>query len=145
MGLFTPHKKRPNQFRYKPRYFDPEKEAREQRRRELCGQSNETDEMEYTPGLYLRTQRDARNDGAPRRQKIGASRSLVVTIGVMAVVVIGALALYQRLLKMPKNRPVTQFEQAEREVRDFDPTVPIEVVPNDGADSVMLKLPNEEE
>ena len=33
MGLFTPVKKHPNRFNYIPRYYDPVKEAREQRRK----------------------------------------------------------------------------------------------------------------
>ena len=41
MGLFTPVKKHPNRFNYTPRYYDPVKEAREQRRRELRGERGE--------------------------------------------------------------------------------------------------------
>ena len=59
MGLFTPVKKHANKFRYIPRYYDPEKERREQRRKELCGVSSD-DDGEYTPGKYIRTQREAR-------------------------------------------------------------------------------------
>ena len=60
MGLFTPVKKHANKFRYIPRYYDPEKERREQRRRELHGTSSELDGQEYQPGQYIRTQREAR-------------------------------------------------------------------------------------
>ena len=35
---FTPFKKHANKFNYIPRYYDPEKEAREQRRAELRGE-----------------------------------------------------------------------------------------------------------
>ena len=59
MGLFTPVKKHANKFRYIPRYYDPEKERRNQRRKELYGISSE-DDGEYTPGKYIRTQREAR-------------------------------------------------------------------------------------
>lgn len=34
-GIFG---RKPRQFDYKPRYFDPEKEARQERRRELLGE-----------------------------------------------------------------------------------------------------------
>ena len=37
---FTPFKRHPNKFNYIPRYYDPEKEAREQRRAELRGQGD---------------------------------------------------------------------------------------------------------
>ena len=49
MGWFKPFKK-PNGFKYTPRFYDPVKEAREQRRRELRGESVETDNCEYRPG-----------------------------------------------------------------------------------------------
>ena len=38
---FTPFKKHANKFNYIPRYYDPEKEAREQRRAELRGERAE--------------------------------------------------------------------------------------------------------
>ena len=38
---FTPFKRHPNKFNYIPRYYDPEKEAREQRRAELRGERAE--------------------------------------------------------------------------------------------------------
>ena len=34
---FTPFKKHANRFQYTPRYYDPQKEAREQRRAVLSG------------------------------------------------------------------------------------------------------------
>ena len=57
---FSPFKKHANKFNYIPRYYDPEKEAREQRRAELRGERAEDAGREYTPGQYIRTQRDAR-------------------------------------------------------------------------------------
>ena len=38
---FTPFKRHANKFNYIPRYYDPEKEAREQRRAELRGERAE--------------------------------------------------------------------------------------------------------
>ena len=64
---FTPFKKHANKFNYIPRYYDPEKEAREQRRAELRGERAEDAGIVSTsPGQYIRTQRDAR---AARRSK----------------------------------------------------------------------------
>ena len=63
---FTPFKRHANKFNYIPRYYDPEKEAREQRRAELRGERAEDGDHEYRPGQYIRTQRDAR---AARRSK----------------------------------------------------------------------------
>ena len=53
---FTPFKKHANKFNYIPRYYDPEKEAREQRRAELRGERAEDAGGEYRPGQYIRTQ-----------------------------------------------------------------------------------------
>ena len=58
---FTPFKRHPNKFNYIPRYYDPEKEAREQRRAELRGERAEDADREYQPGQYIRTQREARD------------------------------------------------------------------------------------
>ena len=46
---FSPFKKHANKFNYIPRYYDPEKEAREQRRAELRGERAEDAGREYTP------------------------------------------------------------------------------------------------
>ncbi len=93
---FTPFKKHANKFNYIPRYYDPEKEAREQRRAELRGERNEDAGSEYRPGQYLRTQRAAR---AARRAHSGeASRTRVwkLIAGAVAVLLF-FLLLYPRL------------------------------------------------
>ena len=46
---FTPFKRHPNKFNYIPRYYDPEKEAREQRRAELRGERAEDADRESAP------------------------------------------------------------------------------------------------
>lgn len=51
MALF--YKAKPRQFNYNPRYYDPEKERREQRREELLGKRIE--EGEYQPGDIIRS------------------------------------------------------------------------------------------
>ena len=57
---FTPFKRHPNKFNYIPRYYDPEKEAREQRRAELRGERAEdsTSAPSAKPGMRgVRTRR----------------------------------------------------------------------------------------
>ena len=71
---FTPFKRHPNKFNYIPRYYDPEKEAREQRRAELRGERAEDADREYQPGQYIRTQREARD----ARTMICSSFNLIV-------------------------------------------------------------------
>ena len=51
---FTPFKKHANKFNYIPRYYDPEKEAREQRRAELRGER-----AEDAGGEYVYTKNDS--------------------------------------------------------------------------------------
>lgn len=46
--------RKPKAFDYKPRYYDPEKERRDQRRRELCGPDAQAPQQEYKPGMYVR-------------------------------------------------------------------------------------------
>ena len=48
MGFFSPHKRHANKFNYTPRYYDPAKEEREQRRAELRGERLD-DSGEYKP------------------------------------------------------------------------------------------------
>ena len=130
---FTPFKKHANKFNYIPRYYDPEKEAREQRRAELFGhRSDEADTGEYRPGQYIRTQRDARN--SRRSGRTGGSRLKIwIYLGVAFVVLLFIQLLYPRLtaLMTGMNRPATLQEQLQAEYGDFDPTAPITIVPND--------------
>ncbi len=135
MGFFSPHKRKPNEFRYTPRYFDPVKEARNARRRELSGQDAESDAVEYKPGQYIRTKRDARI--AKRASGSSARRS-----GSSAIIVVALLGLVV-LLYMVYPRIVEAFSTANRntastldarqqaEIEAFNPYAPITVVPND--------------
>ena len=50
MSIFRPHKTKPRQFNYIPRYYDPVKEERNLRRKQLHGTSSESDNEEYDPG-----------------------------------------------------------------------------------------------
>ena len=93
MSIFRPHKSKPRQFNYIPRFYDPVKEQREQRRRELHGTSSSDDEVPYTPGRYIRTQREARE--VAREESSGSimARMRMLILGVVLVVVAMMLLL----------------------------------------------------
>ena len=89
MSFFRPHKSKPRQFNYIPRHYDPVKEERDRRRRELHGTSTADDE-EYTPGKYIRTQRDARD--ASRGERTGYEG--LGRIAAIAVAMVLAMLLF---------------------------------------------------
>lgn len=61
--------KKPRQFEYKPRFYNPEKEAREERKKELLGiDPEEEKDGEYKPGQYIRKQRLYRSTQPPKRK-----------------------------------------------------------------------------
>lgn len=96
---FTPFKKRANKFNYVPRYYDPEKEAREQRRAELRGERAEDAAQEYRPGQYIRTQREARAAHRAARDDRGRMRVWVMIAAVVFVLLFVYL-LYPRLASL---------------------------------------------
>lgn len=129
MGWFTPHKKRANEFNYIPRYFDPQKEARELRRAELTGRRLDDNE-EYVPGKYIRTQREAHEARRGKEREKGRGNVLkLVAVVVFILFVVGVL--YPRLVYLlseaRRKSPVT----VESYYGDFDPSAPITIVPND--------------
>lgn len=129
---FTPFKKRANKFNYIPRYYDPEKERREQRRAELRGERAEDAAKEYRPGQLIRTQREAR--AARREREVGKSRNRVWVMAVGAVLVLlFVYLLYPRLanyfLSMTDHPGAPARTEAVE--GEFDPYAPIVVVPND--------------
>lgn len=90
MSIFRPHKTKPRQFNYIPRYYDPVKEERNLRRKQLHGTSSESDGEEYVPGKYVRTQREAREVSRGERSDEGMSKirglvvvTIVIALGVM--------------------------------------------------------------
>ena len=89
MSFFRPHKTKPRQFNYIPRHYDPVKEERDRRRRELHGTSTQDDE-EYTPGKYIRTQREARD--ASRGERTGYEG--LGRIAVIAVAMVFAMLIF---------------------------------------------------
>lgn len=127
---FTPFKRHANKFNYIPRYYDPEKEAREQRRAELRGERAEDGEREYKPGQFIRTQREAR--AARRANEDDRGRMRVMKMAAAAVLVLLFIyLLYPKLADVflrAQTAPAAPQEQVEEE---FNPYAPIRVVPND--------------
>lgn len=132
MGLFSPPKRRPNQFNYIPRYYDPEKERREARRRELRGESS-NDDTPYTPGKYIRTVREARAERkAQQKQSNGTPRAILVFGIAIAVIVIYMLVpRIVNIITMAGKQANPEVRQAELESETFNPYTPITIVPND--------------
>lgn len=132
MGLFSPPKRRPNQFNYIPRYYDPEKERREARRRELRGESS-SDDTPYTPGKYIRTVREARAERkSQQKQSNGTPRAILVFGIAIAVIVIYMLVpRIVNIITMAGKQANPEVRQAELESETFNPYTPITIVPND--------------
>lgn len=109
MSIFKPHKTKPRQFNYIPRYYDPQKEAIEQRRRELHGTSSETDDLPYQPGDYLRTQREARRESRESNSKDAANKMLrmgllIIVLGMALMYVFPRItSLLERILQDPNT------------------------------------------
>lgn len=128
---FTPFKRHPNKFNYIPRYYDPEKEAREQRRAELRGERAEDADREYQLGQYIRTQREARDARRSNEEERGRIRVLKMAAGAVLVLLFIYL-LYPKLADVflrARTAPATETQQVGEE--EFNPYAPIRVVPND--------------
>lgn len=138
MGWFSPYKRHANSFNYSPRYYDPEKEAREQRRAELRGERLE-DDGEYTPGKYIRAKREARNlkreQGSRRTNSDKSMKMWVMVVALMflaALIYILVPSLGAIFEKATTNSAANKkFEQQQQEVEEFDPYAPLIIVPND--------------
>ena len=128
---FTPFKRHPNKFNYIPRDYDPEKEAREQRRAELRGERAEDADREYQPGQNIRTPRDARDARRSNEEERGRIRVLKMAAGAVLVLLFIYL-LYPKLADVflrARTAPATETQQVGEE--EFNPYAPIRVVPND--------------
>ncbi|MBO5189012.1 MAG: hypothetical protein J6B59_06950 [Alistipes sp.] len=144
MGLFSPYKRHANRFNYIPRFYDPEKERREQRRAELRGERSDSEQGEYTPGQYICTQREARaaRRSDEREQRNRSVWKMVVGAALMLLLI---AILFPRLVdafQRAQRQPATQsVEWQARQTTDaFDQSgisdvewqaQPITVVPND--------------
>ncbi len=128
---FTPFKKHANRFNYVPRYYDPAKEEREQRRAELRGERSEDADREYRPGQYIRTQREARAARRAGEEEKGRMRILKMGVAVVLVMLFIYL-LYPRLAEVFLRAHTTPVDSVRKEqVEEFNPYAPITVVPND--------------
>ncbi len=133
MGAFTPFKRNANRFNYVPRYYDPAKEEREQRREELLGRRRDSENEEYIPGDYIRTQREARN---ARRAASGRPTSkspfrVWIMLAVVVALLIMGSSLFNSLTKMmDSTTPKAAQGSAPQEV-EFNPEATIIIVPND--------------
>ncbi len=143
MGIFTPFKRHAKKFNYIPRYYDPAKEAREQRRAELRGVRSDDKEQgkdkgEYKPGKYIRTQRAARSERLKDSGSDRKSKLWMTVLGIAAFAYMGMM-LYNKLVEMfvpspertERYSPAGQNKRAMREFEEFDPYAPITIVPND--------------
>lgn len=127
---FTPFKKHANKFNYIPRYYDPEKEAREQRRAELRGERSEDASREYVPGQYIRTQREARAARHANEEDQGRVRILKMAVAAVLVLLFIYL-LYPKLAEVFVQSTSQPARQTQVEEGEFNPYAPIRVVPND--------------
>lgn len=137
MGFFSPHKRHPKAFNYTPRYYDPAKEEREQRRLELRGERLD-DDSEYTPGKYIRAKREAREASRSREQRQYRSdkqmKMWIMGVGLILVVVLIQVliprlgAIFEMATTDTKSK---QMERQMQEIEQFNPYAPIIIVPND--------------
>ena len=133
MGFFPPHKRPANKFNYTPRYYDQAKEERERRRAELRGERLD-DKGEYTPGKYIRGQREARElRRSQEKQKGGNHMKTWGTMGIVLLLMLFVWYLVPRISSVFEmaNSQKSVTTQQEREVKEFDPYAPIVIVPND--------------
>ncbi len=99
MSIFRPFRKAPKKFNYIPRYYDAQKEAREQRRRELHGTSSQSDAEEgYTPGSYIRTQREARDLRRSQQQQSQGRNRIIGIVILLVFVAVFIFVLYPRIM-----------------------------------------------
>ncbi|MCD8172040.1 MAG: hypothetical protein LUD76_01030 [Alistipes sp.] len=94
---------KPRRFNYVPRYYDPEAEAREERRKQVLGITDEP-EGEYVPGQYIRSNMRSRMLDASKQKKSSAAPARFLIMLVLAglglwfwldqpVILIGALVI----------------------------------------------------
>ena len=126
MSFFRPHKTKPRQFNYIPRHYDPVKEERNRRRRELYGTSTEDDE-EYTPGKYIRTQSEARD--ASRGEYTGyegLGRIAAIAI-VMVLAMLVFIPRFMRFVERANEEKLTQqgVPASSRAEKEDDSTISI--------------------
>ena len=85
--------RKPKPFDYKPRFYDPEQERRQERRRELGLDSavHDAGGSEYRPGMYVREQVHARRSQRPSRRR---QKTSMLRLAVMLVLLVGIAYLF---------------------------------------------------
>ncbi|MDE5730869.1 MAG: hypothetical protein K2H81_05030 [Alistipes sp.] len=124
---FTPFKRHANKFNYQPRYYDPEREARQQRRAELSGRRDEDAAAEYRPGQYIRTRSEARARRLQEERSRSGSGRVLTFAALAALLLLFAAFGYPRIVRALSGMQRPAVQQTE----EFDPYRPITVVPND--------------
>ncbi len=132
MKGFGPYKRRANEFKYTPRFYDPQKEERDRRRAELRGSRPEGEEgSDYIPGEYIRRQREARA-GRRGAKRGGTQRSMwFMVMGVAIVFLLSYMILPRLIGAFVSGTTTTEREAPINEYEEFDPYAPIRIVPND--------------
>lgn len=87
--------RKPRSFEYKPRHFDPEKEAREERRKELRGEDaddqhddHDTEKETYRPGQYIRKSMYARRGLGTSRQDKDKRNTKIIRVVLVALFIL---------------------------------------------------------
>ena len=128
MSFFRPHKSKPRQFNYIPRFYDPVKEERDRRRRELHGTSTDDDEA-YAPGKYIRTQREARD--ASRGERTGYE-------GLGRIAIIGVVMVVAMLVFLPRFMRFAERANEEKINKQGAPVARATEKDDDGTVSILL-------
>ncbi len=128
MSGFTPFKPRAKAFNYRPRYYDPLKEEREQRRLELTGRRSETNDKPLRSGDLLRGQIEARRKNANRKKK---RSSLLFLISALVVMMLLISNLYPRIATFVSSASNSSTARSVEREAEFNPYTPITIVPND--------------
>ncbi|MCH5334589.1 MAG: hypothetical protein J1D86_02120 [Alistipes sp.] len=130
MGFMTPFKKRANSFTYIPRYYDPEREAFNQRRAELFGERAGDSDREYVPGQYIRTQREARTARRQNEKSDNGHTRIIILCALAAIIMLFAYRLYPVIVSALSDKP-SKAAAAPAYEEEFDPYAPIVIIPND--------------
>ena len=140
MGWFSPYKRHANSFNYTPRYYDPVKEERDQRRAELRGERLD-DDTEYTPGKYIRAKREARDlkrqkeaqsGNADKRMKMWTMFVGLMLVGALIYILVPRLgSIFEMATTNPSAPTQGEFDRQQQEIEAFDPYAPLIIVPND--------------
>lgn len=134
MSIFRPHKTKPRQFNYIPRYYNPVLDKLNERRKQLHGTSSESSNEEYTPGKYIRTQREARDASRESDRNAGISklRGLVI---IAIVIGLGMLWLLPRIMDFIIMADAEKRGESVAKSSDVEDEIfPLEFVINESID-----------